>query len=69
MLHFITSKSIRNLFKWCKWFNNSNGRKKKLQKIGKDGVLELIEKMKQDGYLSSDYQYELKTSQNSKYKI
>lgn len=30
------------------------------EKIGKDGVLELVEKMKADGYLSSEYQYELK---------
>lgn len=37
------------------------------EKIGKDGVLELIEKMKQDGYLSSDYQYELKNK--PKFKV
>lgn len=30
------------------------------EKLGKDGVLELIEEMKKDGYLSSEYQYEFK---------
>lgn len=34
--------------------------KELMEKLGRDGVLELVEKMKVDGYLSSDYQYELK---------
>lgn len=33
--------------------------KELMEKLGRDGVLELVEKMKVDGYLSSDYQYEL----------
>lgn len=33
--------------------------KELMEKLGRDGVLELVEKMKIDGYLSSDYQYEL----------
>lgn len=55
------------------YLNDVNGstiqmaEKELTEKIGKDGVLELIEKMKQDGYLSSDYQYELKNK--PKFKV
>jgi len=55
------------------YLNDVNGstiqmaEKELTEKIGKDGVLEFIEKMKQDGYLSSDYQYELKNK--PKFKV